>query len=81
MVLTIHADDLSSFLLNLKLISQKYNLKFNGKKYGIFLLNSRYDYSQPKILNFPVIKFYNNLSCRIDFKGNILNQINQIIKV
>jgi hypothetical protein len=44
LVLTIPADDLSSFLLNLKLISQKYKLKINEKKSGIFLLNSRYDY-------------------------------------
>jgi hypothetical protein len=44
LVLTIPADVLSSFLLNLKPISQKYKLKINEKKSGIFLLNSRYDY-------------------------------------
>jgi hypothetical protein len=45
--------------------------KINVKKSGIFLLNWSYDYSQPKILDFPLHIFYNYMGCKINYIGNI----------
>jgi hypothetical protein len=45
------------------MVSNLLNLRIIEKKSGILLLNQRFDPLSDSIMNFPILKSYNYLSC------------------